>query len=257
MCFDAIARPPIPAIAGGAIDGHDLTLSPRDGTQFSAYAARAAQPTGTGVVILPDVRGLHTYYTELADRFAEHGMDAVAIDYFCRTAGTGRREDDFQFWPHVEQTRASTVADDVAAATAYLRSSEGGSVTRVFTVGFCFGGSNSWLQAANNLGLVGAIGFYGRPVGPARNGSPAPVDLVAAYQCPILGLFGGADQGIPQEAIDTFDQALTTAKVPHELHVYPGAPHSFFDRHAAKYAEESADAWRRILAFIEQHTATS
>lgn len=255
MCFDAKARPPIPPIAGGSIDAGHRTLTSADGTVFTAFAARAARPGGAGVVILPDIRGLHRYYEELALRFAEHGVDAVAFDYFGRTAGTGTRGDDFAWQPHVAQTRAESVRDDAAAAIAYLRSAEGGAPGRVFTVGFCFGGAHSWLQAANGHGLAGAVGFYGRPLGPTRDGSPAPIERVGEFACPILGLFGGADQGIPAEAVAQFEAALAAAGVPHEIVTYPGAPHSFFDRHYVQHADASADAWERILTFIQSHGA--
>ena len=90
MCFDHDSRPPIPPIAGGALDSRELTLTSADGTRLSAFEARAAEPSGAAIVILPDVRGLHAYYVELALRFAENGIDAVAIDWFGRTAGLGR-----------------------------------------------------------------------------------------------------------------------------------------------------------------------
>src|SRR5574341_1205707 len=104
MCFDLDARPPIPPIAGGATDARDLVLTSADGTRFSAYAARATQRRGAGMIVLPDVRGLHRYYQELAERFAEAGVDAVAIDYFGRTAGLGSRGEGFDFMTHVGQT---------------------------------------------------------------------------------------------------------------------------------------------------------
>ena len=254
MCFGPQARPPIEPIAGGAEATRDFLLTSADGTQFRAFAARAAHPSGSGIVVLPDIRGLHHFYEELAERFAENGVDAVAIDYFGRTAGTGKREDDFEWQPHVAQTRAATLNADVAAAAAYMFGPDGGAVRNLFTVGFCFGGGLSFQQAANSIGLAGVIGFYGRPVGPTRDGSPAPIDRVTEMTCPILGLFGGADQGIPEEAVTAFDQALTSATVPHELIIYPGAPHSFFDRHQTKFAEESADAWKRILEFIHANS---
>ena len=177
MCFDSGARPPIAPIKGGSLDTRVLTLEAADGAKFAAFAARAAHPTGVGVVILPDIRGLHHYYEELAERFAENGYDTIAIDYFGRTAGVGRDEargDDFDWQTHVAQTKAPQISQDTAAAVDYLKSEEGGSVKAIFTVGFCFGGSNSWHQAANGHGLSGAIGFYGRPTGPTRDGTPAP-----------------------------------------------------------------------------------
>jgi carboxymethylenebutenolidase len=254
VCYDNKARPPITPIAGGAESTREVTLKAADGTTFRAFAARAANPSGAGIVILPDIRGLHHFYEELAVRFAEHGIDAVAFDYFGRTAGVAPRSDEFEWQPHVAATRADTLNHDVAAAVAYLRSPEGGAPRSVFTVGFCFGGSLSWQQAAAGLNLAGAIGFYGRPTGPTRDGSPPPVDTARNYTCPILGLMGGADQGIPQSSIDAFDHSLTTAHVPHELVVYPGAPHSFFDRHQAAHADASADAWSRIQGFIAKNS---
>jgi carboxymethylenebutenolidase len=155
----------------------------------------------------------------------------------------------------VAQTKADQISTDVAACLAYLRSPAGGAPRSAFTIGFCFGGSNSWLQAANGHGLAGAIGFYGRPLGPTRDGSPTPVDRVREYACPILALFGGGDAGIPAEAAAQFEAALTEAGVVYESVTYPGAPHSFFDRHYVQWADASADAWARILAFISRHGA--
>jgi carboxymethylenebutenolidase len=254
MCFDSKARPPIEPIAGGAMDTRDLTLTSADGTRFAAFAARAADPTGAGVVILPDIRGLHDYYKELAVRCAEHGFDTVAFDYFGRTAGIGDRGDSFDWQTHVAQTKADKISEDVGASIAYLGSPDGGAPRSIFTIGFCFGGSNSWLQAANGHNLAGAIGFYGRPLGPTRDGSPAPIDRVGEFACPILGLFGGGDQGIPAEAVAQFDAALTEAAVEHEFVTYPGAPHSFFDRHFVQWADASADAWALIVDFIRDRT---
>lgn len=254
MCFDSGARPPIAPVAGGALDTQRLMLKASDGAEFGAFAARAANPTGAGVVILPDIRGLHHYYEELATRLAEHGYDAIAIDYFGRTAGVGQgddRGDDFDWQTHVAQTKLDQITQDTAAAVEYLRSPDGGSDRSVFTIGFCFGGSNSWQQAAAGHGLAGAIGFYGRPTGQTRDGSPPPIERVNDYTAPLLGLFGGADQGIPESAVNEFDQALTAAGKPHEFIIYPGAPHSFFDRRFAEHQEACADAWQRILSFME------
>ncbi len=252
MCFPLDAEPPIPPIAGAAVDSEDLTLTSGDGTPFAAVVARAGQPSGAGIVVLPDVRGLFRFYEELALRFAEAGITAVAIDYFGRTAGVGKRNDpDFNFMEHVGQTRAPNIAMDTRVAVEYLRSPAGGSCTSVFTVGFCFGGSNSWNQAAEGHGLAGVIGFYGRP-GPGRDGSPGPMQRAAQFECPVLGLMGGADQGIPQDQVQAYDKALTEAGIDHEVHVYPGAPHSFFDRHYEQFADASADAWQRMLDFVRR-----
>lgn len=250
MCFPADALPPIAPIEGAAIDSELITLTSKDGTELAAFTARAERPSGAGIVVLPDVRGLFPFYEELALRFAEEGINAITIDYFGRTAGNARRDADFPFMDHVKQTKPASISDDTAAAAAWLRSDAGGACTSVFTVGFCFGGSNSWNQAANGHGLAGAIGFYGRPGPSFVDNSPGPKDHVKEMTAPILALMGGADQGITREQVDEFDAALTAAAVPHEVVVYPGAPHSFFDRTYEEHAAASADAWQRCLAFV-------
>src|SRR5712692_1783491 len=159
MCYTDDSRPPLPPISGAAADQGDLELTASDGNKFMSYFARASKPTGAGMVVLPDVRGLHQFYKELAQRFAEAGIDSVAIDYYGRTAGMGDRNHGFEYMPHLEKTTQEDIAADVAAAIAYLRSKDGGAVKSVFTTGFCFGGSSSWNQSALQPGLDGAIGF--------------------------------------------------------------------------------------------------
>ena len=251
MCVDHDSRPPILPIAGGSADSRDLRLTAADGTRVMAHAARAAAPTGAGMVVIPDVRGLHPYYKELADRFAEVGVDAVALDFFARTAPSDDRGDSFDFMAHVPQTKPDTLQADIAAAAAYLRGKEGGQVRALFSVGFCFGGALSYLQSASGLAYAGVIGFYSWPLGLSRwPDRPKPIDAVARYTCPVLSLFGSADPGIPQTAVDEFDAACRKASVKHDVTVYAGAPHSFFDRKQAEFAEASADAWRRVQAFV-------
>jgi len=254
MCFDLDSRPPIAPIAGGALDSTRLTLSAQDGTQFTAFRARAAERTGAGMIILPDVRGLHPYYEELALRFAEHGVDALAIDYFGRTAGAGPRDEAFEFQPHVGQTTWTGLSADIRTAAADLRSPGGGSVRSLFAIGFCMGGRLAFLAATLGLDLAGVIGFYGWPTGPARNDTPAPADLAGSLRGSVLGIFGAADEGIPSSAIDEFEGALAAAGVDHRLVTYPNAPHSFFDRKATDFTAASEAAWAETLSFIRART---
>jgi len=245
MCYSDAARPPLPPIRGAAADQGDMTLTSSDGTKFMAYFARASKPTGAGMVVMPDVRGLHHFYKELAQRFAEAGIDAVAIDYFGRTAGIGDRSDAFEYQPHLEKSTQEDIAKDAAAAIAYLKSKDGGAVKSVFTVGFCFGGSSSWNQSALNPDLNGCIGFYGRP--------PRSEPFIAKMKAPLLLLVAGADAATSPEASRAFEGQLKAAKVPHEMHIYEGAPHSFFDRTFEQWKDACDDAWRRILAFVKKN----
>jgi carboxymethylenebutenolidase len=251
MCFDLDSLPPVPAISGAAVSHRDVVLRAADGNELAAFAAVADDPAGTGVVILPDVRGLYRFYEELALRFAEHGHAAVAIDYFGRTAGAEKRENDWEFMPHVEQTTHAGLQADVAAAVAHLRNA---GYHAIFTVGFCYGGRNSWLAATAGHGLAGAIGFYGRPKEGRPSDSPSPIAVADRIDAPILALMGGDDAGIPVADVEDFDEALDAAGVEHEVVIYPGAPHSFFDRKQEEFADASADAWNRTLAFIARNS---
>ena len=251
MCFELDSLPPIPVLKGAAVSHDDLTLESRDGTSFAAFAATPEQPSGIGVVVLPDVRGLYRFYEELALRFAERGYTAVAIDYFGRTAGVAKRDDEFPYMEHVAQTTPEGIQADVAAAADYLRSPAGGPCRAVFTVGFCYGGRNSWLSAAGGHGLAGAVGFYGMPG--LRDDRPGPAQLAGMIEAPILALQAGDDQHITREDNAEFDEALSAAGVEHEIVTYDGAPHSFFDRSYEEFADASANAWSRVLAFLERH----
>jgi carboxymethylenebutenolidase len=246
MCFDLDSAPPVLVLSGAAVSHDDVVLEAEDGNRLAAFAATPEEPAGVGIVILPDVRGLYRFYEELALRFAERGYAAVAFDYFGRTAGVEKRDDEFEYMPHVQQTTPAGVQTDVAACVAHLR---GAGCERIFTVGFCFGGRNSWLAAASGHGLAGAIGFYGRP-GPGNDGSPGPTQRAGEVTAPILALQGGDDPAIPNEDSQAFDEALTAAGVEHEVVIYPGAPHSFFDRKYEEFAADSEDAWNRVLSFL-------
>ena len=153
---------------------------------------------------------------------------------------------------HVAQTTAEGIQQDTRAAVEFLRSPAGGACSSVFTVGFCFGGRHSWLSAAGGHGLAGAIGFYGT-TGRAKR-RPGPDAAASEIQDADPRAPGRRRRSHPAEDNAAFDAALTAAGVEHELVIYDGAPHSFFDRRYEEYADASADAWERVLAFVERHT---
>ncbi|MDX1449419.1 MAG: dienelactone hydrolase family protein, partial [Acidimicrobiia bacterium] len=168
------------------------------------------------------------------------------MDYFGRTAGTGPRDADFPFMDHIAQTDSTGITADTAASVALLREH----ADDVYAVGFCFGGTMAWSAATHGHGLAGVVGFYGKPDADRPAGDGPIWDRAHLFECPVLSLFGGADPSIPQANIDRFDAALAEAGVDFETVVYPGAPHSFFDRTQAEFAKESLDAWNRIVGFM-------
>jgi len=238
MCFDVDSAPPIPPLSGAAVSHADLVLEASDGNTFAAFLAEAEE-SGAGVVILPDVRGLYRFYEELALRFAERGITALAFDYFGRTAGLDKRPNDWDYMPLVQQLTHEQVQADVGACVARLRTL---GCDPIFTVGFCYGGSGSWAAAASGHGLAGAVGFYGRP--------GRMIELVPQLDAPILALQAGADQGIPHEDNVAFEEALQAAGKDYELIEFEGAPHSFFDRKQEDFQAASDEAWQRTLDFI-------
>jgi carboxymethylenebutenolidase len=260
MCFEFDAHPPdlpaervLPGIAGGAA-AESLVLTSGDGTEFAAALAESPQPRGPSLIVLPDVRGLYRFYVELAERLAEAGHHAIAFDYFGRTAGAAPRGEDFDYMEHVPQTSPESILADLAAARAALAERTGAS--SFVSLGFCFGGTYSFFAGTRpELGLDGVAAFYGL-LNPARGGRssnrPVMVERAAEMKVPVLGLFGGADQSIPAEDVAAFDRGLEAAGVPHEITTYPGAPHSFFDRRAEEFAGASADAWARLLDFLDR-----
>lgn len=246
MCVPADAELPDLGLPFPLPGGEQVVLTSADGATFSAYVAHAPEPTGTGVVVLPDIRGLFSFYERLAEAFAASGYDAVALDYFGRTAGLVPRDEDWDSTLHVAQVQPDELSEDVGAAVRHLRAERG--VDRVLTVGFCMGGAFSLRQALEGHGLSGVVSFYGT-AGAWRDKLPSVIEHAGEFECRVLGLYGGADQSIPVEVIEQFDTALSEAGVGHDLHVYPGAPHSFFDRSYADWSDECRDAWRRVMEF--------
>jgi carboxymethylenebutenolidase len=234
-------------ISGGA-GGEDVILTSEDATRLRAHLAKASDGDG-GVVIAPDVRGLHPFYEELAERFASVGVHAIAFDYFGRTAGTSRRGDDFEFREHVAKTKTTTIQADIASAIGHLRGAT--DARRIYVLGFCMGGRQAFFASAEHAELAGVVGFYGRLSTREGEEGTAPKDRALRMRAPVLGLFGGADPSIPRSEIDEFDRALMDARVERNLVTYAGAPHSFFDRTFADHRQACDDAWRRALGFIK------
>lgn len=246
MCHDNDSRPPAPPQIG-PVGAHGVTeLSSQSNKAISAaYAMPDGRPRA-GIVVLPDVRGLHPYYIELTQRLAEAGLAAVAVDYFSRTAESAvphGRPDDFNWRELLPLVTNDDVDADTSVAIEFLRSRTREDLP-VLTLGFCFGGSNAWRQSSSQLDLVGCMGFYGQPV---RVGDAA---LHAAI--PTLLLIAGADTASTPESQRDLAQVMREAGAYVQDIVYPDAPHSFFDRSYAQWADTCSDAWLRILEFIER-----
>jgi carboxymethylenebutenolidase len=246
MCHPSKDRPPVPPVVGEIDSTGSLELTSGDGATFAVYEAFPVGESRARVVILPDARGLHPYYRALAERFAEAGFWAAAIDWFGRTAGASMRDEAFDYRPHVQQLTPEHVRLDVGAAVRHV-SPEG--TAPVFTVGFCLGGGHSWRLAASDLGLAGAIGFYGLP--------SVALDVADQVRAPLLMLVAGGDEYVaPADSADLAERVIAAGGRA-ERHVYEGAPHSFFDQSFADHADACADAWKRLLGFVDDTLSTA
>jgi carboxymethylenebutenolidase len=247
MCHDHDSRPPAPPRTGDVAERGVLTLTSADGTEFSAAYAAPVGDAHVGVVLLPDIRGLHPYYVALAERFAEAGATTVAIDYFGRTAGvcdeSGTRPEDFDWQTHIPKTTTDGIDADITAAIGYLRGRTRADLP-VITVGFCFGGSHSWRQSGGGLDLAGCAGFYGKPsvVGEAAGRAHLPTVMLIA----------GADAATPVADQLALADTMRAAGADVDAAVYDGAPHSFFDRAFGEWAEACRDAWEHVLALTDR-----
>ncbi len=252
MCSDPDSTPPIEPGPSSSANGRRVVLEAADGVSLAAFRADASEPTGVGIVVLPDYYGLTAFYEDLALRFAEAGIDAMAIDYYGRTAAPPPRDSSFDHVDHAGRTSWTGLQADVAAAVSELRAER--RVRALFSIGFCFGGRTSFLLGTvPELDLAGVIGFYGWPVGEFRNDTLAPATVTSSLRAPLLGIFGEADPKIPPTDVMAFERALDAAPVPHRVISYEGAPHSFFDRKQEDHAAASGAAWSEVLAFIEAY----
>ncbi len=242
MCFTSEQHPPEPPRTGEVGDHGPLVLTAADGNSFSAYRAVPVTPRGASLVLLPDIRGMHAFYADLALCFAQTGIDTVAIDPYGRTAGLGARGDGFDFKPHAASLTAAHVLADARTAVVSLRER---SDNPVFTLGFCMFGAQSWRLAASDLHPAGSIGFYGRP--------SAVEDVVPELTAPLLILAAGDDEATSPQENEAFIDSLDQADKVHDFVAYAGAPHSFFDRGSAQWRAECTDAWIRMLGFIDRN----
>jgi len=245
MCFTSDQRPPEPPRTSEVGDHGPVVLTAADGNRFSAFEAVPVTRRGASLVLLPDIRGMHPYYTDLALCFAQTGIDTVALDPYGRSAGLSARNDDFDYTEHAKAvTSQHVLADAHAAAARLIERSE----DPVFTLGFCMFGGQSWRLAATDLHPAGSMGFYGRP--------STVDDVLADLAAPLLILAAGDDQATSPRENAAFVSSLNEADKVHDFVVYDGAPHSFFDRSFDQWQAECTDAWIRMLGFIDRQGTT-
>ncbi len=233
------------------------------GFKMPAYRAQPAGKTGLPVVlVLSEIFGVHEYIADTALRLARAGYLAIAPELFVR-------QGDAQSYGEMARLMSEVIAKvpdaqvmgDLDATVAWA-AAHGGNADKLGVTGFCWGGRQSWLFAAHHPKLKAGVAWYGRLVGEGSALTPRhPVDLAAALKAPVLGLYGGADTGIPLDTVERMKSALAAAGAQgnaaakaSQFVVYPEAPHAFHADYRPSFRKQPAeDGWQRALAWFAQH----
>lgn len=229
------------------------------GFKMPAYRAAPAGKTGLPVVlVLSEIFGVHEHIADVARRFAKAGYLAIAPELFVR-------QGDAQGYGEIAKLMAEVIAKvpdaqvmgDLDAALDWA-GANGGDLSRVGITGFCWGGRQVWMHTAHNPRIKAGVAWYGRLVGPVTDLTPKhPVDVAAQLHGPVLGLYGGADTGIPQDTVEKMKAALAQGNAAAKASlfvVYPDAPHAFHADYRPSYRKDAAeDGWNRALAWFKAH----
>jgi carboxymethylenebutenolidase len=243
----AAATLPIAAQTEVKTDSAGLTvgevLIPVGGFKLPAYRAQPADKSNLPVVlVVSEIFGVHEHIADVARRFADPTSYGEIAKLMAEV---------------VSQAPDAQVMGDLDACAAWART-QGGDVSRLGVTGFCWGGRITWLYAAHNPGLKAGVAWYGRLTSPATLLQPQrPVDLAVRLHAPVLGLYGGKDDGIPLESVEQMKAALakgSAAAQRSQFHLYPDAPHAFHADYRPSFrAAEAQDGWKRCIAWFQQH----
>jgi carboxymethylenebutenolidase len=238
------------------LDAGEVKVPVADGT-IPAYRAMPAQggPFPT-VLVVQEIFGVHEHIKDLCRRLAKAGYCAIAAELYARQ-GNPAGISDIQ---ELVKTIVSKVPDqevmsDLDAAVAYAKNSGKADTARLAVTGFCWGGRIVWLYAAHNPSLKAAVAWYGPIDRPRTELQPKyPIDLAADLKAPVLGLYGGADTGIPVESVERMQASCKEAGKTCEIKIYPDAPHGFNADYRPSYRADAAkDGWARMLAWFKEH----
>jgi len=237
----------------------DVLIPARD-RSLPAYAARPAGGTGPfpTVMVVQEIFGVHEHIRDICRRLAKQGYLAVAPELYVRQGNPAGITDIATLLKTiVAKVPDEQVLTDLDAVAAWAAKSAGGDPRRLSITGFCWGGRIVWLYAAHNPALKAGVAWYGRLTGePSETAPRHPLDVAAELKAPVLGLYGGADQGIPLDGVEKMRAALAQSKAKADIVVYDGAPHAFHADYRPSYrADPARDGWNRMLAWLKTHGA--
>ena len=236
----------------------EVKIPVKDG-EIPAYRA---MPSGGGpfpvVLVVQEIFGVHEHIKDLCRRLGKSGYLAVAPELYARQGDVSRMKDIQEILSTVvAKVPDAQVMGDLDATVAWAAGTGEGDVRRLAVTGFCWGGRITWLYAAHNPKVKAGAAWYGRLVGQTGELTPAnPIDLASALTVPVLGLYGGADQGIPLDTVEKMRAALATGRSGSEIVVYKEAPHGFNADYRPSYRKDAAtEGWTRMLAWFKRNGA--
>lgn len=248
------AQSPVKTGSDGLTAG-EVKVPVADG-QMAAYRAMPAGKTGVPLVlVVPEIFGVHEYIADVCRRLAREGYMAIAPELFVRHGDPRKHSNIPNLYSEIiSRVPDAAVMKDLDACVAWA-GKNGGDSKRLGITGFCWGGRQTWLYAAHNPGLKAAVAWYGRIDGEVNERTPKyPLDVADELKAPVLGLYGGADQGIPQDDVDSMKEALAKAGSKSQINVYKDAPHAFHADYRPTYRKEPAeDGWKRMLAWLREN----
>jgi carboxymethylenebutenolidase len=238
------------------LDAAEVKIPVRDG-EMPGYRARPARGKGLAVVlVVQEIFGVHEHIRDLCRRLAKLGYLAVAPELYARQGNVAAMTDIQEIIKNVvSKVPDAQVLADLDDTARWAASSQGGNAAKLGITGFCWGGRISWLYSAHNPDVKAAAAWYGRLVGPTDELHPRnPIDIAPSLKTPVLGLYGGQDQGITQESIGQMRAALKAAGNPSEIVVYPDAGHAFNADYRPSYRQGPAeDGWKKMLEWFKRY----
>jgi carboxymethylenebutenolidase len=257
LAVQPVSAETITTDAAGLVAG-EVKVSVADGEMPGYRALPEKGGPFPVVLVVQEIFGVHEHIKDICRRFGKLGYLAVAPELYARQGDVSKMTNiDEIISQVVSKVSDAQVMSDLDAAAAWAQKSGKGDASRLAITGFCWGGRIVWLYAAQNPRLKAGVAWYGRLVGQADELHPKnPIDLVASLKAPVLGLYGGQDQGIPVETVEQMRRALEAANNPSELIVYRDAPHGFHADYRPSYRPEAAqDGWRRLQAWFKKYGA--
>jgi carboxymethylenebutenolidase len=239
----------------------EVKVKTKDGKEMAAYRAYPATGQGFGtIVVIQEIWGVHQHIADVCRRFAKAGWYAIASELYFRQ-GDPMKIPDIQgiLKDIVSKVPDQQVMDDLDSSMAFAKAEGKADTGKLGVTGFCWGGRITWLYAAHNPGVKAGVAWYGRVLGDATPMTPKhPIDLVKDLKGPVLGLYGGADGGIPNDTVDKMREALKAAGTPaatkSTIHTYPDTPHAFNADYRPSYRKEQAeDGWKRAMAWFKEN----